>query len=100
MSLSISLVRADGSIVESIHDIKNQLLAYLPDAKSGTLAGGIDEYGITQFNSLQIKQFIVQWTDITERMTRADDRALAAEVLRMAGRVVPASHLYLRFVGD
>jgi hypothetical protein len=62
MSLSIELRTESGEIVEAIADSRNVLHRLLPPyGVTSSVLSGIDWYGDTVFNRLQVKQLLDEW---------------------------------------
>jgi hypothetical protein len=61
---------------------------------------GIDPYGDTIFNSLQMLRFLEEWDWLTAKASTNEEREFLAKVRRMAERCRDEVHLYLKFIGD
>jgi hypothetical protein len=103
VGLEIQLQDEWGGRIEGIADPKNLLADLLPsDEKSDaypTLAG-IDPYGDTVFNPLQIPRFLSEWADVVSNARTEEDRAFVSEIGRLARRCADEVHTYLKFIGD
>jgi hypothetical protein len=95
------------------HDVANVPLAHdmpgrmnflhklLPSANpdSDCLLAKIDWYGDTYFNYLQMKQFIVGWSQLARRAQTPEEQALVSGIRGLAMRCETDRDL-LRFIGD
>jgi hypothetical protein len=103
MGLDIELRDEFGGRVEGIGDPKNLLAGLLPQAeKSGAypMLAGIDPYGDTVFNRIQMPRFLFEWVDVVAGARSEEDRELVLEIARMARRCAAEVHTYLKFIGD
>ena len=64
------------------------------------LLSGIDPYGNTIFNRLQMDTFLVEWEAIRNEITTEDDETAWSRVKELATTCKNKPHLYLRFTGD
>jgi len=103
MGLEIQLQDEWGRQIESIADPKNLLAGLLPSGQKRDaypMLGGIDPYGDTVFNSLQIPCFLSEWANAVSDIRTEEDRALVSEIERLARRCADEVHTYLKFIGD
>ena len=103
VGLEIQLQDEWGGRIESIADPRNLLGDLLPsDEKSDTypMLVGIDPYGDTLFNPLQIPRFLAEWADVVSNARTQEGRELVSEIERLARRCANEVHTYLKFIGD
>ncbi len=103
MGLEIQLQDEWGGRIEGISDPKNLLANLLPpDEKSDAypMLTGIDPYGDTVFNPLQISRFLSEWADVASNARTEEERKLLSEIERLARRCSDEVHTYLKFIGD
>lgn len=103
MGLSIELQDEFGGWIESIEDPTNLLGDLLPPCGvtgPHPILAGIDPYGDTAFNHLQIPRFLSEWVDVVSKARTLEQRQLASEIERLARRCSAEVHIYLRFIGD
>jgi hypothetical protein len=102
MGLEIVLQTELGARVDSVADPKNYLGKLLPDidGEKYPLLGGIDPYGDTVFNGLQMRRFLLEWADVSAKASMPEERNLVAKIDELARRCRDEVHLYIRFVGD
>jgi hypothetical protein len=62
--------------------------------------GGIDPYGKTVFNHLQMEAFLEEWERARERARDESQKEAWEKVKEMAQRCRDDRDLYLRFVGN
>jgi hypothetical protein len=98
VGLYIALQKESSVVVEGVADDKNVLHKLLP-RNDGSLLSGIDWYGDTTFNGLQMKQFLAEWDEL-QKIAAADDAVLLGAIQELASRCQSGTHLYLKFVGD
>jgi hypothetical protein len=60
----------------------------------------IDPYGITLFNTLQLKVVIHEWQHLLDETQNERECAWLVEVLGLLRRAEAATHTYVRFNGD
>ena len=101
MGLGIALVDFRGEILDRVDDTKNSLHKLLPsvDEQSESILAKIDWYGDTYFNYLQMKRFLTEWQQLTERARSTEEQALVTTVANLARRCQSDRNI-LRFVGD
>jgi hypothetical protein len=102
MGLEIVLQTESGAKVDSVADPKNYLGKLLPqiDDESHPLLGGIDPYGDTVFNGIQIRRFLLEWEAVSSNAVTTEERELVSKIEQLALRCRDEVHLYIRFVGD
>ena len=102
MGLEIVLQTESGAKVDSVADPKNYLGKLLPqiDDESHPLLGGIDPYGDTVFNGIQIRRFLLEWEAVSSNAVTTEERELVSKIEDLALRCRDEVHLYIRFVGD
>jgi len=102
MGLEIVLQTESGAKVDSVADPKNYLGKLLPqiDDESHPLLGGIDPYGDTVFNGIQIRRFLLEWEAVSSNAVTTEERELVSKIEELALRCRDEVHLYIRFVGD
>jgi hypothetical protein len=102
MGLEIVLQTELGARVDSVADPKNYLAKLLPeiDGEKYPLLGGIDPYGDTVFNGLQMRRFLMERADVSAKASISQERDLVAKIDELARRCRDEVHLYIRFVGD
>jgi hypothetical protein len=99
MGLMIYLQDEDGERRQTLSDERNLVHRQLT-FNDGSILSGIDWYGDTVFNNLQMRQFVPAWEAIIENATDPDERMLVNEILALAKEVQHGVHLYLKFEGD
>ena len=101
MGLSIVVTDFGGQALDRIDDPTNILHKLLPpsDQDSGILLSKIDWYGDTYLNYLQIKQFLEEWDQLSQRCENSAQSQLVVGVRRLAERCQRDRSL-LRFIGD
>lgn len=102
MGMEIKLQDEWGRPIESLVDPKNYLGKLLPhnDDNSQPTLAGIDSYGDTVFNRMQMRWFLSEWTELSAKAQTPEERELVSKVEAMARRVRDEVHMYLKFVGD
>ncbi len=102
MGLDIELQDEWGSKLDSVGDPKNYLGKLLPrsDDDNRPILAGIDSYGNTVFNRMQMRWFLPEWADVSGRAQTSEERELVSKVEAMAHRLRDETHLYLKFIGD
>lgn len=103
MGLEIRLQDEFGGQIESVIDPMNLLPVLLPnDGESDgyPLLAGIDLYGDTIFNRLQIPRFLNEWARVASKAGTEQDLKLVSEIDRLARRCAENVHWYLKFIGD
>ena len=72
-----------------------------PDGdESFALLDGIDPFGKTVFNHLQMKNFLKEWERVKDRVRDESQREAWDKVKSMAEQCRDDRDLYLRFVGN
>lgn len=82
MGLEVQLQDEVGGRIDSVADPKNRLGDLLPLAEKGNsypMLAGIDPYGDTVFNPLQIPRFLSEWADVVSKAQTEEDQKLVAE---------------------
>lgn len=102
MGLEIRLQDEWGQPLESVADPKNYLGKLLPrnDDDNYPMLAGIDSYGDTLFNRMQMRWFLSEWTTVSSNVHTLEERSLVSQIEAMARRVRDEVHLYLKFIGD
>ena len=103
MGLEIQLQDERGDRIEGVADPKNLLSNLLPPYEKSDdypMRAGIDPYGDTVFNPLQIPPFLFEWADVVSNARTEEERELVSEIERLARRCSDAVHTYLKFIGD
>jgi len=102
MGLNVELQDEQGNTLQALPDPQNSLARLLPldnEELYPTLAG-IDLYGDTLFNRVQMGRFLREWRIISAQAQSQDERGLLAAIESMALRCSNEVHLYLKFIGD
>jgi hypothetical protein len=98
MGLTIELQDENGNVLERIID--SNLLSGLLPREDHSLLSGIDPYGDTVFNRLQMEDFLIELSRLdNEKLTSAEKVHLSA-IEQFALKCRNGIHLYLKFVGD
>lgn len=102
MGLEIVLQTELGARVDAVADPKNYLGKLLPeiDGEKCPILGGIDPYGDTIFNGIQMRRFLLEWVEVSAKADTPEERQLVSKVEELARRCRDEVHLYIRFVGD
>lgn len=103
MGLEIQLQDEFGGRLESIIDPKNLLPRMLPSDEQSSaypMLAGIDLYGDTVFNRIQIPRFLSELEQIASSAQTDEDRTLLSQVETLARRCAAEVHTYLKFIGD
>ncbi len=103
MGFEIELQDELGHRIDGVADSKNTLTRLLPSSeKSATypMLAGIDPYGDTVFNRLQISRFLSEWGDVVKSARMQEDSELVREIEKLARRCSDEVHIYLKFIGD
>ena len=103
MGLEIQLQNEFGGMIESTIDPKNLLPDLFPSedrSNSYPLLSGIDLYGDTVFNRIQMRRFLSEWAGIVAAARTQEEQALVLEIERLARTCSTEVHLYLKFIGD
>ena len=101
MGLEIVLQTESGAKIDSVAD-PNYLGKLLPPIhdERHSLLGGIDPYGDTVFNGIQIRRFLLEWEAVSSNAVTTEERELVSKIEGLALRCRDEVHLYIRFVGD
>jgi hypothetical protein len=101
MGLNIELQTESGEMIETVVDYKNVLHRLLPPyGTASCVLSGIDWYGNTVFNRLQVKQFLDEWEELFRKTSDMEEHLLLDGIKRLALRCQDDVHLYLKFIGD
>jgi hypothetical protein len=102
MGFGIEIQDEWGGTVEATGDPKNILDRLLPAPGDFTqpMLGSIDPYANTVFNSIQMKWFLAEWSEISAKVQTAEERELVSKIETMARRIQNEPHMYLKFIGD
>ena len=102
MGLEIVLQTELGAHVDAVADPKNYLGKLLPEVhgEKYPLLGGIDPYGDTIFNRIQMRRFLLEWIEASAKAGTPEERQLVSKIEELARRCRDEVHLYIRFVGD
>jgi len=96
VGLDIQLQDELGRRIEGVADTNNRLAgvrsAY-ENSAAYPMPAGIDRYGDTVFNRLQIPRFLSEWSDVVSKAQTPEDRDLASEIARLARRCSDEIHL-------
>jgi hypothetical protein len=68
--------------------------------ESHPLLGGINPYGDTVFNRIQMGRFLREWDAVSSKAVTTEERELVSKVGELALRGRSEVHLYIKFVGD
>ena len=102
MGLEIVLQTELGTRVDAVADPKNYLGKLLPeiDEEKCPILGGIDPYGDTVFNGIQMRRFLLEWVEVSAKAGTDEERELVSKIEELARRCRDEIHLYITFVGD
>ena len=70
------------------------------DERDFPVLRGVDPYGTTVFNHLQMEELIFELRRIRQKATTEEQRAFVDAIEGMAGRCKDGEGLYLKFIGD
>src|SRR5512135_69782 len=100
MGQEIVLQTEWGARVDSVVDPQDYLSLLLPqvDDENHPMLAGIDPYGNTIFNTIQMRRFLLEWKDVTAKASTVEERELIARIEEFAIRCRDEVHLYLRFI--
>src|ERR1700734_3694799 len=98
MGLEIVLQTELGARIDSVADPKNYLSKLLPQIgdESHLLLGGIDPYGDTVFNRIQMGRFLLEWEAVSSNAVATEDRELVSKIRDLALRCRDEVHLYIK----
>ena len=96
----IQLLTERGELVEELTDPQGLLDSLLPTEYSPLLLGGLDRYGDTTFNWIQMKAFLIEWEGVEAKASTEEEKRIVAEVKRLALRCREGNREYLKFLGD
>jgi hypothetical protein len=103
VGFEIQLQDEFGGKIDGIIDPTNRLPDLLPldqECDSYPMLAGIDLYGDTYFNRLQIPRFLSELAGIVSKARTEEDRTLVSEIERLARRCAESVHTYVKFIGD
>jgi hypothetical protein len=95
MGLEIVLQTESGARIDSVADPQNLLSKLLPQIgnENHPLLGGIDPYGDTVFNRIQMGRFLPEWEAVSSNAVTTDERELVSKVGDLALRCRDEVHL-------
>jgi hypothetical protein len=99
MGIDVNLQDERGTVIEFLHDEKSLLNKLLP-RENRSLLSGIDPYGDTIFNRLQMDQFLSEWNELRKKEMAPDQANHLQKIETLALRCQREVHLYLKFIGD
>ena len=99
MGIDVNLQDERGAVIESLHDEKSLLNKLLP-RENHSLLSGIDPYGDTIFNQLQMDQFLSELNELKKREMAPDQAKHLEKIETLALRCQRGVHLHLKFIGD
>jgi hypothetical protein len=103
VGLEIQLQDEFGGRIEGIIDPQNLLPGLLPsdeESDAYPMLSGVDLYGDTIFNRIQIPRFLSELARVASNAQRDEDRKLVSEIEMLARRCADNLHTYLKFIGD
>jgi len=103
VGIEIQLQDEWGGRIENVADGKNllaNLLSPVERSDAYPMLAGIDPYGDTVFNPLQIPRFLSEWAEVGANARTQEERELVSEIERLARRCADEVHTYLKFIGD
>ncbi len=102
MGIDVVLETEFGAAVETLSDARGKLSKLLGklDNERNVLLNGIDPYGDTVFNRIQMSRFLSEWQVILANASAGEECELALGVERLAKRCADEVHCHIRFVGD
>jgi hypothetical protein len=102
MGFSIELQDEWGGWIARVEDPKGLIDNLLPsidlDDDSYPILSSIDPYADTTFNGLQMRRFLLEWSN--GKATTDEQLALVSAVEILARRCSLETHTYLEFIGD
>jgi hypothetical protein len=99
MGIDVQLQDEHGDILERISDEKRLLHDLLP-VGDHSLLSGIDLYGDTIFNRIQMDDFLSEWAKLKMKEMSSVQALHLDRVECLALKCKEGVHLYLKFVGD
>jgi hypothetical protein len=99
MGIDIQLQDEDGKILEHVSDEKRLLHDLLPGGDHSLLSG-IDLYGDTIFNRIQMDDFLSEWSKLKMKQMSSAQALHLDRIECLALKCKESVHLYLKFVGD
>jgi hypothetical protein len=102
VGLEIVLQTEVGACVDSVADPGNYLgkLLQEKDGDKYPMLGGIDPYGDTIFNGIQIRRFLSEWPQVAAKAGTLEERQLFSKIEELSRRCRDGIHLYIRFADD
>lgn len=102
MGFNVALEDEHGTRLGQIDDPENLLHQVLPQREddSYSLLSGVDWYGDTVFNRLQLPALRTELQRLQRQVVSAKHVELLERIARLAARAEAEVHLYLRFIGD
>ncbi len=100
--VKITLENERGERAETLFDKTNCLAKLLPVEQDGEfpLSSGIDLYGNTVFNRLQMKDLLKELDLISANTADPDSKRFLTRIRDLAVRCRDEPHLYVKFYGD
>jgi hypothetical protein len=90
--------------IDGVADSSGQLSKLLPamngDGSSYALLSGIDPYGDTTFNRIQMPRFLSEWALLISQAQSSEQVEVVIIVTRLAERCADEVHTYLKSIGD
>jgi hypothetical protein len=99
MGINIELQDESGRVIECLLDPENPLHKLLP-RKDHSLLSGIDPYGDTVFNRLQMDDFLIELDELKKQQMTSKQILHIEGIKELAAKCRGDVHLYLKFVGD
>ncbi|WP_128914727.1 hypothetical protein [Granulicella sibirica] len=102
MGLDVAVQDEGGKQLHIVLDERNLVspLIGFPSFSVSPMLASVDRYGDTVFNRVQIRQFIVEWSELARNNSMEGEQKIANEILALAELVRDSVHLYLVFIGD
>jgi hypothetical protein len=103
LGIEVQLQDEMGGRIDSVADPRNRLGDLLPPGEkinSYPMLAGIDPYGDTVFNPLQIPRFLSEWADVVSKAQTEEDQTLVTQIESLARRCASEVHTYLKLIGD
>jgi hypothetical protein len=103
MGIEVQLQDQVGGRIDSVADPENRLgdlLRLGEKSDSYPMLAGIDPYGDTVFNPLQMPRFLSEWADVVSKAQSEEDQKLVTQIESLARRCATEVHTYLKFIGD
>ena len=101
MGLVVRLEDEFGKVFEVAIDEQNLLHKLLPSSEDSTaMLAGIDWYGDTTFNRMQISRFLIEWNELLSSVHTPAVKTLLEQIKALAVQCADGVHLHLKFIGD